>query len=91
MTAPEKKGGTRVHGCLNSHIHQRRTKHMQGNPIYHLKLHEVHTLEEAPGGTVDVMAVHGGFIYGFRGGGFGVFVPYDRVRERTPATLDRGR
>jgi hypothetical protein len=64
---------------------------MQDNPIYKLKLHEVHTLEETPSGTIDVMAVHGGFIYGYRGAGFGVFVPYDRVRERAPVQLERGR
>jgi hypothetical protein len=74
---------------MSSYIQERRVKHMQDNPIYQLKLHEVHTIEEGPPGTVDVMAVHGGFIYGFRGGGFGVFVPYDRVREKAPVTFDR--
>ena len=76
---------------MKSYIHECGTKHMQDNPIYHLKLHEVHTIEEGSAGTVDVMAVHGGFIYAFRGGGFGVFVPYDRVRERAPVPLERGR
>jgi hypothetical protein len=76
---------------MSSYIHERRAKHMQDYPIYRLKLHEVHTLEEGPAGTVDVMAVHGGFIYAFRGGGFGVFVPYDRVRERAPIVPERGR
>jgi hypothetical protein len=64
---------------------------MQDHPIYHLKLHEVHTIEEGPAGIMDVMAVHGGFISGFRGGGFRVFVPYDRVRERASVPVERGR
>jgi hypothetical protein len=62
---------------------------MQDDPIYRLNLHEVHTIEEGPTGPVDVMAVHGGFIYAFRGAGFGVFVPYDRTRSRGTAQRER--
>jgi hypothetical protein len=76
---------------MNSCIHECRVKNVQDDPIYRLKLHEVHTIEQGPAGTVDVMAVHGGFIYAFRGGGFGVFVPYDRVRDRAPTLPERDR